>query len=282
LERITAVSGEWPNPTDARSLLHAYVSCLSFSDLCVAIEQCLDAPVVVRLALRGRLLRLFGEKLSDEERGHLISLVERTTIIADASVRVRQTVDALHSALIGHMPLPTQHAVLERWVDRGTRGSMARWLRAVRDNPSLFDAVVALAYWQASRDPRAAKSLAYQASPEALRPIISELANHCGEGWIVSKAFLRACCDDEEALDIVRSKHPATYLYLCAKLKLPLSNDDAFELVWACPGIAIEGDRGLAIWAIGQMGRVEVLDRIRDSAEMLFEKDMAELHMRYR
>ncbi len=56
---------------------------------------------------------------------------------------------------------------------------------------------------------------------------------------------------------------------------------DAFDLVWVCPGNAIHGDRGLAIWAIGQMGKVALLDRIHGAAEALFEKDTAELRARY-
>ena len=158
---------------------------------------------------------------------------------------------------------------------------MARWLKAARDTPTLFDASVALAYWRATRDYRAAKSLAYQAEPDALGPIVSELVAQCEEGWIISKAILRSGCNDESTWDLVRSNHPSTYLYLCAQLPREISDDDAFALVWDCPGIAIHGDRGLAIWAVGQMGKVAVLDRISNSAEALFEKDTADMRARY-
>ena len=201
-----------------------------------------------------------------------MDLVAETSALSGGDKGLRQTVDALHSALLRYLPMPTQHQILERWIDRGTRGAMARWLKAARDMPTLFDASVALAYWRATRDYRAAKSLAYQAEPDALGPIVSELVAQCEKGWIISKAILRSGCDDESIWDLVRSNHPSTYLYLCAQLRREISDDDAFALVWGCPGIAIPGDRGLAIWAVGQMGKVAVLDRIRDSAEVLFEK----------
>lgn len=281
LDRIFALSGQPPYGSDVRNLLHAYIACLTFDDLCAAISLSLGKAADVRLALRGRLLRLLGDAPSTDQLDRIVTLVEDTAARADADKGLRQTADALHSALIRHLPFPTQHHMLERWVDRGTRGAMARWLKATRDMPSLFDAAVVLGYWRATRDYRAAKSLAYQAPPNMLESIVGELAAHCEQGWIISKAIMRGGCEDDGVWDRVRSSHPATYLYLCAQLRRPLADDDAFDLVWACPGIAIEGDRGLAIWAIGQMGKVAVLDRIRDAADALFEKDTAEMRARY-
>jgi len=281
LNRIAAVGGQSPNARDGRSLLHAYVACLTFDNLCAAIAMSLAEPADVRLALRSRLLRLLGDNPATDQRDRLVTLVEETIALSDTDEALRQTTDALHSALIRHLPIATQHYLLERWIDRGTRGAMVRWLKATRDTPSLFDASVALTYWRATRDYRAAKSLAYQASSEALRPILSEIVAHCEEGWIISKAILHGGCDDEATWDLVRANHPATYLYLCAQLRREISDDDAFDLVWVCPGNAIHGDRGLGIWAIGQMGKVALLDRIHDAAEALFEKDTAELRARY-
>jgi len=281
LERIATVVGQRPYASDSRSLLHAYSACLTFDDLCASVALNLGAPAEVRLALRGRLLRTLGDHPAPEQRDRLVDLVAETSGLSDGDKGLRQTVDALHSALLLHLPMPTQHQILERWVDRGTRGAMARWLKAARNTPNLFDASVALAYWRATRDYRAAKSLAYQAEPDALGPIVSEMVAQCEEGWIISKAILRSGCDDESTWDLVRCKHPATYLYLCAQLQREISDEDAFALVWGCPGIAIHGNRGLAIWAVGQMGKVAVLDRIRESGEALFEKDTAEMRARY-
>jgi hypothetical protein len=281
LNRIFALSGQPPGGSDARHLLHAYIACLTFDELCAAIAVSLGEAADVRIALRSRLVRLLGNAPSANQRDRLVTLVEDTIASADADKALRQSADALHSALIRHLPFLTQHHVLERWVNRGTRGAMARWLKAMRDMPSLFDAAVALSYWRATRDHRAAKILAYQAPRDLLQSIVGELATHCQQGWIISKAIMRSGCEDEGVWDRVRSSHPATYLYLCAQLRRPLADDDAFDLVWACTGMTIEGDRGLAIWALGQMGKVSVLDRIRDAADTLLEKDIAEMRTRF-
>jgi hypothetical protein len=281
LARICQVGATPPYEIDRRSLLHAYVACLPFEDLCSAICLSLGEPADIRLALRGRLLRLLRDDRSPDHFGLLVTLVEQTVVESGADKGLRQIVDALHSSLIGHLPLPTQQFVLDRWVDRGTRGAMARWLKATRDHPLLYDADVALGYWRASRDYRAAKSLAYQAAPELLASIMDELVRICHEGWIISKAIVRAGSAGEEVWELVRAAHPATYLYLCAQLGRPITDGEAFELVCRCPGIALHGDRGLAIWAVGQMGKVSVLDRIRDAADALFEKDTADLRARY-
>jgi hypothetical protein len=54
---------------------------------------------------------------------------------------------------------------------------------------------------------------------------------------------------------------PPTYAYLCAKLGHPLSDQEALEIVEETDNGSF-GDRGLAIWAIGQLGMASVLDRI--------------------
>ena len=146
-------------------------------------------------------------------------------------------------------------------------GAAARWLKATKSVPLLFDPQVALAYWRETLDYRAAKSLAYQAEPKFLSKILAELTSKCDQGWIVSKAILRVGTVDEEVWSLVRDKHPVTYLYLCAQTGRFVSDLEAWSLV-SNPQI---NDRGLAIWAIGQMGMVTVLDRIAETTPILFE-----------
>ncbi|HEX8514176.1 MAG TPA: hypothetical protein VF688_13835, partial [Allosphingosinicella sp.] len=251
LERIDAVGGRPPHENDSGSLLHAYVACLNFADLCAANLIVLDGPVDVRLALRGRLIRLLHQRAADEDGEALAALVDQTAAAAEEDKGLRQRADALHSALFAHLPLPTQQLLLERWAGRGTRGVMARWLKATKDHPELFDAQIALSYWRATRDARAAKSLAYQAPPEQLGPITPEIIAVCEEGWIISKAVIRGGLGDDTLWDAIREGQPATYLYLCARTERQITDDEAFDLVCRCPGIAIHGDRGLGIWAVG-------------------------------
>ncbi|WP_456707736.1 hypothetical protein [Bradyrhizobium sp. USDA 4452] len=75
---------------------------------------------------------------------------------------------------------------------------------------------------------------------------------------------------------IIRSKHPATYLYLCAQLRRGISEADARELVMTCPNSIMNQTRGLAIWAIGQMGLIPVLDEIVAQGEELHRRDLEE------
>lgn len=289
LERIDSIGGPGPHETEygprhayetERSLLHAYIACLNPVDLCTVIAVTLDGPIDVRLALRSRLLRLLREDPRELDAKVLVALVEQTAIASDADKARRQVADALHSAMFAYLPLQTQQMLLDRWVDRATRGAMARWLKATHEHPALFDARVALNYWRASKDFRGAKSLAYQASPEILGEIIPDLVDAGEEGWIVARAIVRAGSTDESAWERIRARDPATYLYLCARMGRPISDDDAFELVCRCSGTATRGGRGLAIWAVGQMGMVTVLGRINGALETLHEKDMAELRGR--
>jgi len=277
LDRIRRHSGVGVGHPDERSLLHAYIACLSIEELCSTIVATLAEPSELRLALRRRLLRLLREEaVQAADLAKLVALVEQSQAHGRAHLNVRPAVDALLSALFAFLPFPQQQSVLDAWIDRGSRGASARWLKATKEVPSLFDEEVAMAYWRSTGDARAAKSLAYQGSAAFLRTIIAELLAACEEGWIISRAVIRAETVDEPVWSTIRERHPATYLYLCARLHRHVSNSEALKLVCACSNVPMNETRGLAIWAVGQMGLVEVLDRVVERATEFQKKDMAD------
>jgi hypothetical protein len=232
VERIGKIAFEGLSHPDAGSLLHAYIACLSVPDLCLAITETLAAPSKLRLALRRRLLRLLGDgNLQHHDRQHLRNLIERIREAGHDNPAIRPAVEALLSAAFEFLPLPQQQSIIETWIDRGTRGAAARWLKAAAQVPALFDERAIMAYYRSTDDERAAKRLASQASPGFLTEILSELADRCEEGWIVSRAVMRADGVSDAVWPIIRSKHPATYLYLCARLRRGISEADALELV---------------------------------------------------
>jgi hypothetical protein len=118
-----------------------------------------------------------------------------------------------------------------------------------------------LDYWRRSHDWRAAKVLVQCASSGLITEILPELIEGCEEGWIVSRSALRANSIAQESWTAVRSKFPATYAYFCAKTGRSLSEQEALAIIEDCDGGALR-DRGLAIWAVGQLGMVSVLDRL--------------------
>lgn len=249
-----------------RSLVHAYIACLTMDELCEAICRTIEANTSLRMALRSRLLRL--ARLSSGEYGEqLARLVVRSKMLHKDNSILRRRVDALHSAIYQFLPISTRQDLLEGWIDRGKRGAMARWLKAIATDKQLFDGHSVLAYWRVSRDPQAAKIVAYEADPALLDEALSEMADLCEEGWIVSKAALRASTIPERVWTIIRGLHPASYAYLCAQTGRTISDEEAFALVQGSGSGLLNNDRGLAIWSIGQMGLVAVLDRISDASE---------------
>lgn len=277
VERINKIAVEGLSHPDAGSLLHAYIACLSVPDLCLTITETLAAPSKLRLALRRRQLRLLGDgNLQHQDRQHLHDLIERSRAAGQENPAVRPVVEALLSAAFEFLPRPQQQSIIEAWIDRGTRGAAARWLKAVAQVPDLFDEKAVIAYFRSTNDERAAKRLASQASSAFLTEILSELADRCEEGWIVSRAAMRADTVSDAVWPIIRSKHPATYLYLCARLRRGISEVDALELVMTCPNSIMNQTRGLAIWAVGQMGMIRVLDEIVARGEELHRRDLEE------
>jgi hypothetical protein len=258
-----------------RNLLHAYIACLTFDELCEAICRKIEAPTPLRMALRSRLLRLL--RLSDGEHANRLSrLVDEAETIHNRNHVLQTRVDALVSAIYSWLPIMKRQEVLERWLDRSTSGTLSRWLKASGADDALFDPAAILAYWRRSGDPRAAKILAYQADPSFLREIIAEFAAQCPEGWIVSKAALRAGAIGDDVWELIRHHQPASFAYLCAMLGRSLTENDALQLVEEAPaGILSEDGRGLVIWAIGQLGMVSVLDRLARRRESYAREEVA-------
>jgi hypothetical protein len=275
VDRISAFAMDGCFHPDARSLLHAYIACLSVPDLCRAICETFSAPSKLRLALRRRLERLLRDRnLKQRDREHVHDLIERSRTIGRENPSVRPHVEALLSAVFEYLQPFQQQSIIETWIDRGTRGAAARWLKATTQVTALFDETAVMAYFRSSDDERAAKRLANQASPAFLSEILPELSDLCEQGWVVSKAAMRAKTVGDAVWPIIRSKHPATYLYLCARLSRSISEAEALELVLTCPNSIMNETRGLAIWSIGQMQMTRVLDEIVARGEELQKKDL--------
>ncbi|WP_091436136.1 hypothetical protein [Ancylobacter rudongensis] len=184
--------------------------------------------------------------------------------------------DTLLSALYATFLPDDRRAALDRWIDIGTASAAARWLKAMSDDEMMFDARAILSYWRENRDWRAAKALAYKAGTELLAEIMPELVRGTDQGWIVSRAATRLGRLEAAEWDHLRSTHPASYLYLCALLGRDIEPGDAIQLVRRAA--KEDGNRrGLAIWALGNMGLVKAVDAVSDMAEEFRQDDQDKL-----
>lgn len=274
-ERIRTIGLDGLSHPDAASLLHAYTACLSVQELSSAILDTLPTPSAWRSALRRRLIRLTRDgRLPQRDRETINELVQRCQLVARETPALRVSVDTILSGLFEHLPSFQQHVIIETWIDRGTSGAVGRWLKATSKVPSLFDEQAVMGHFRSTGDERAAKALANMATPAFLDGVLQELADCCERGWLVSKAAMRAASVPEEAWTTIRSKHPATYLYLCAQLHRSIAEDEALELVLLSPNSILNQTRGLAIWAVGQIGMIRVLDEIVARGEELERRDL--------
>jgi hypothetical protein len=163
--------------------------------------------------------------------------------------------------------------VIDSWKSDRRRDSAARWLKAVADDTLLFDERAVVSYWQASKDDRAAKLISYNASPDLVARLLPALVDMCSEGWIVGRAAIRAAEINPATLQAIRTKFPATYAYVCAMTGRALTDEDAMGLILGL-GPGYDDHRGLAIWAIGQLGMWQTLERIRECAPKIARQDL--------
>jgi hypothetical protein len=260
MDRITECAAESNLDTLSRNLLHAYAACLTIEELCEATVRTLDSSLEVRRAMLKRLIRIGRQ---DDSREHLDKLGLRLLNLPPAHSRKRLLIDAVLSPLYGFFFPSTRQKVLERWRGRGTIGASARWLKAIAGDDLLFELGEVLAYWRVTGDARAAKLLAYRGNADFLTGLLPELIERCDEGWIVSRATLSAGAVYEQCWQAIRRKFPSRYAYLCAKAGRNMGEVEALDLMRAAGDTWPGDERGLAIWALGQLGMWSALEQIR-------------------
>ena len=244
------------------SLLHAYVACLSGSELCEAVLLTLTHDEAVRRPLRGRLVRLGRE---GEGLDQIDALALRLLELNALPSTVRPRIDALLSHIYAFLTPPTRVRLLQHWKGRGTRGAAARWLKAISADPLLFEISEIVAYWRVTEDVGAARILVRNGEPSLLNELLSEFIEKCREGWLIGKACLKAAPFPDACWILVRKKFPATFAYLCAKRGRAISDDEALELVHDALSRPNGGEAGLVIWSLGQLKMWSALDSIRAS-----------------
>mgnify|MGYP003111298489 FL=1 len=272
LVRISACAHDI-NSELGRNLLHAYVACLTFVELMTAAKLSLEDSKDISGAIRNRLVRLGREGKALREIDSLGTELMQGT---HPNQRARRRVEALLSHIYPFLMPPTRQAVLERWRGRGTRGAGRRWLKAISNDELLFSLDLVFQYWRESRDENAAKVLVNSADPNRLTELLPELVAHCESGWIVSRGALRARSILNETWMSIRTKFPATYAYLCARMDRNLTEQEALDIIGETDA-GVFGDRGLAIWAIGQLNMSSVLDRVWENRERIYISDMEQL-----
>ena len=105
----------------------------------------------------------------------------------------------------------------------------------------------------------AAKLIIDRAHSDVVIDMLHELIEGCEEGWLIVRAARRAQAVSERSWKSIRLKFPAMYACLCASTGRSLAEEEAVQIIGELyAGNASE--RGLAIWAVGELGMTAVLD----------------------
>jgi hypothetical protein len=253
----------------SRDMVHAYASCIEPDEVFDAVELTIEADTAIQGPVITRLLRICRE---DPRPTRLADLVKRLLALKRKHRSLVVRVNSILARLIEHLDLQMQRRVIQSWKDDQRKDSMARWLKAARRDPALFEPAEVLEYWRASGDTDAAKLIAYDAPPEMVGEVLLQLVEACDQGWIVGKAALRAPVLRPETLRAIRAKFPATYAYICAMTGRELTHEEALQLIRELTPDR-DHTRGLAIWAIGKMGMWQTLEQVRELVPEMLERD---------
>ncbi len=274
LKRLDTIEKAVPNIYEQRTLIHAYIACMKFHELCFALEQVISSEhSKLRIALKNRLVRLVKEGMTQTQQKTINNMLRSIYNMSEKSKRHRPAVDAILSAVFRYVSTEMQEEIAKWWIARGNRSAMARWLKATNETPIHFNAEVAFNYWRQTYDRRVAISMVKHLELKSLGSFISELVDNCEEGWIIAKAIRKHGQMEEVTWEKLKKKFPATYLYLNAHFNKKVSSDLALEMICRCNSLSSEEGRGLAIWSAGQLGLVEVLDQFTCLAKDLFDQE---------
>lgn len=273
IEKLRFLSVEKEFRDLGRSLLHAYIACLSAKELCTLAQSCFEENAILVEAIRRRLLRLARD---GGELAKINDLVNRLILEAPRSWLEKRRREALFSHLYCFLNPDTRLVLLERWSDAGTKDSGARWLKAISGDPMHFHISQILLYWRNTGDWRASRILVDRADKGVIEEILPDLVRHCDEGWVISRAVLKGIEVTDDIWAAIRVKFPASYLYLCAKTGREADEDDAYNIVEELTE-GFESERGLAIWAMGELCMEKGLDRIWSARKEFRRKELAAL-----
>lgn len=247
----------------ATSLFHAKVSALNAQHFCELAFTSVSAPIHFRNAVRARLNREDREESASEQYDEL---AEKLIQLDKGKNPYRRQTNSLLSVLYSLLSPPCRHLVLNHWEEAGTKDCANRWLKAIEDDPLLLSEDRLFAHWERFRSVRAAYAVAKHSLPNTLTQYLSELISKVDEGWIVSKAALRASAISDRDAQQIKEKFPSTYLYLAAKLGWLLTPDEAFETALnSCK--QEPSNIGLSIWSIGQLRMWNTLEKIETAAD---------------
>ncbi|MEI8698158.1 hypothetical protein [Mesorhizobium sp. ISC15] len=243
------------------SLAHAYAACMSSDELSKAALQTIADEMPVHGVVRNRLVKAAidaGSALDDVAEKLLFEFEKKDTL-------TRRRADALLSRIFETLSPPTKVSVLDFWRGRGGVGVGSRWLKAISQDKLLMDMNAIFEYWTENNDWRAAKIIAYQGDLQLLTRALPDFMARWVAGWIVGKTVLRMNEVSAETWMSIRMQYPATYAYLCAKLRRQIEPVDAVSILDEIS--RTEPDKtGLAVWAFGQLRLWDVLESVRAKA----------------
>lgn len=256
------------DPTSLSGLTNAFAACLSYDEACEAVMRTFNIGDGAEGAVLNRLLRHAREPPQPKK---LDRVADRLMAMAKQNTKARVHANAILWRLFDNLTVRMQRKVLKAWRADPRKDVRARWLKIVGKDTKFIDQVVT--YWRESRDYRAAWVIAKHADPSFIDSVLSELMDHCDEGWIIGRAAIRASAVPPGILDRLKENFPPTYAYVCAKRGLPIPHEEALRLALAVNDQQSRHDRGLIIWAIGQLGMWDTLLEIRRQGSDIERRD---------
>ena len=239
-----------------RGIMYALASCLTFAEASDALFSLIEADAITRRPVLVRLLQLADKSVTANQ---IDILLRRLILLSKKRPSLRVRVNAVLSQLWPHATLKMKRKIIETWKTDTLLDSKKRWLRAAADDKRFFNAKEILRYWRNSGNSRAAQVIAYNASPAFLNGVLAELLENCDEGWIVGRAAIRAGRFPPGFFYRLKQRLPATYAYVCAKTKTPITHREAVALA---ANERDSDDRSLILWSIGQLGIWTALEEI--------------------
>jgi hypothetical protein len=259
-------------PVGDSSLIYAYVFFLSYEEISDLLG---DASLVKKLPLRKGIIKRIAW---DVEHGNITDAftlgqaIERVIAFFEtADGNTRRSIGALMTALLETLPSPQDIDLILNFVLSTDKPIFIRergpkyLLKSQELVPRYLDQVIDL--WEAHRDYQCARLLAECAPVEWLKPNYIFLATTLSGRSGYPRLNVRACEGEPQIAEWLRANDIVSYLYVCAKLGVKVSEDEARGALEEAHASYFGNRVGLVIWCLARLGLKEVLDHYRSSED---------------
>lgn len=259
---------------DSFGLTSAYCFCLTPSQACTLLQQC----VVSRADLRDSVLRKVCSDIDTtylDCHKHLLKNWLKQFLKVDS--RGRQSLGYCLSTIADHVPLSERCIIQKFFLASKYIGVRKRGYKSVSNDKGIPQKLL-LNTWERFSDPECAWLIVKMFPEEFLIENRHSLVSALSEGWQFAKLYLRIGEIKPDLIKELKFLDQISYCYVLAKLGKSLTMKEAIAIIDSNS----QDDRfGLLVWSLSRLRMWRALEYVESQLQSINEKKIECIKTKY-